>query len=94
MVFSFSTQFLCGQIHGGSSDTGDPGHNSQRIDAHHKLQKANSGSTDAAGQIYLKTGAHEPEDQIHKGQQQRTVKNRQVQKNPSLVPRVWGQGRE
>ena len=70
------SQLLGGQVHGGGADAGNACHHAQASNGQHQLYEADSGGTNAAGQVDLKACAYHPQQQIHTGKQQSTVKNR------------------
>ena len=69
-------QLLGGQVHGGGADTGNASHHAQASNGQHQLYEADSGGANAAGQVDLKACTYHPQQQIHTGKQQGTVKNR------------------
>ena len=75
IVFSALSQLLGGKIHGTGAHPGGSGNHSQSPHRKEQVQQAYPLRSDFSGEIHLKGGTDQPQQQIHPGEQQGTVKN-------------------
>ena len=85
-------QFFSSEIHGGCAHTCHAGGHSQPTYAHYQLQKAHTFRPDTGRNMHLEAGGDKTQKQIHSGQKQSAVKDRQFsdQKKSPPLSSIYG----